>query len=235
MSERTVTAPVNTTEYVSPAPEASGESVPPKTNNAEAVAENDNKPHKPVKSTVAPLPEKTAETENFPQKNQESEEPVLNAGNPPGETGEEGENESGPLCALPPAEITDIDEARNSVGYDFKLPKYIPDGYAADGVSVLFGSLVQISYKSEDDIIIYRTEKTDEEDISGDYNQYSVTETENIGGSTVTLKGGDDKFYCAVWRDGDAYSLTCNKGISRGEMSKIIESVEYREKETNDE
>ena len=73
----------------------------------------------------------------------------------------------------------------------------------------MFEKLIRISYTNDTDTIIYRTEKTDE-DISGDYNVYEKTETEQINDNTVTMK---------------------SSGIEKEEMKKIIENVDYPQSE----
>lgn len=125
-----------------------------------------------------------------------------------------------------PIEAATLEEIRTEVGYPFKLPQYLPDGYRPEEYSLLFGSLIQASYVSETDEILYRTEKTDL-DISGDYNRYETEETAQINGMTVTVKGQDNRFYTATWQSEDqSYSVSSRNGISREEFIKIVESVQ---------
>lgn len=123
----------------------------------------------------------------------------------------------------------DMKAIRKHLGYNFKTPQYIPDGYRLASADLLFGSLVEISYQSPQDTILYRTEKTTQ-DISGDYTEYAVTATEEIGGCTATLKGNDDLFHNATWNDADtAYSLSSDSGLIKDTFVSIIESVDYTE------
>lgn len=118
-------------------------------------------------------------------------------------------------------------DVRQQLGYDFKVPQYLPEEYKLDTVSLMFGSLVQISYLSENDEIVYRTEKTDA-DISGDYNVYDTVETEIINGVDTTLKGSDGVFYGAVWNDGEmSYSIGSTNGFEKDTIVKIVESTDY--------
>lgn len=127
----------------------------------------------------------------------------------------------------PSADAESFSDVREQLGYDFKVPHYLPEGYKLDTVSFMFGSLVQISYLSENDEIVYRTEKTDA-DISGDYTVYNTVETETINGIDTTLKGSDGVFYGAVWNDGDmAYSLNSTNGLDKDTIVKIVESTDY--------
>ena len=94
-------------------------------------------------------------------------------------------------------------------------------------MGLLFESLVQISYLSENDEIVYRTEKTDA-DISGDYTVYDTVETVTINNNDTALKSTDEVFYGAVWNDGDmAYSLNSTNGLDKDTIVKIVESTDY--------
>lgn len=127
----------------------------------------------------------------------------------------------------PSSDPESFSDIREQLGYDFKVPQYLPEGYALDTVSLMFGSLVQISYLSKNDEIIYRTEKTDA-DISGDYNVYDTMETVTINNIDTNLKSTDEMFYGAVWNDGNmAYSLNSTNGVEKDTMIKIVESTDY--------
>lgn len=122
-----------------------------------------------------------------------------------------------------------IDEIRDELGYDFKIPQYVPDGYSEKSAVLMFGETVRITYENGDDTLMYRTAKTDE-DISGDCNVYDVCETENINSNEVTLKGDGKTVYTAVWsEDESAYSLNSQKGLSKDTFIEIIKNTDYTE------
>ena len=125
-----------------------------------------------------------------------------------------------------PFEDLSLDEIKEKVGYDFKIPHFMCDGYSSPESSLLFGELIQISYKNEsEDTILYRTQKTDE-DVSEIYNSYEKTETENMDGKTVTFKSNGEKCYLASWNDEESsYSIYSTAGIKKDDMKKIAESV----------
>lgn len=131
-----------------------------------------------------------------------------------------------PELALPPFyDAADIADAQNAVGYAIRTPGYLPEGYRTEAITVLFGNLVQISYTCGDAEILYRTERTDDADISGDYNRYDEAVCE-IGGSDVTLRSEGGQIRGAIWSDGEcAYSVSSTDGLARDEIVKIIESV----------
>lgn len=158
-----------------------------------------------------------------------SEMPVLSSGNNTETNTDDIEDEL--VCGGSPfVDYSSIDELKKQVGYNFKIPKYMPSGYKTDNISLMFEKLIRISYTNDTDTIIYRTEKTDE-DISGDYNVYEKTETEQINDNTVTMKSSDDKYYVSTWNDESSYSVSSSDGIEKEEMKKIIENVDYPQSE----
>lgn len=129
------------------------------------------------------------------------------------------------LAAAPsPYDSLSLDEIKEQVGYEFKVPQYIPDGYAMEDAALMFGSLIQISYTAENGEIVYRTERT-QEDISGDYSIYEKTEVIEAGGCAVTVKGNGEKYNLAVWNNGDSYAISSSEGLSKDEIVKIAENI----------
>lgn len=86
-----------------------------------------------------------------------------------------------PVLAVNPfEEMTSLEEAGEKVGYEVMSPSYLPDGYETDCISLIFGELVEVTYKNSDGgEITYRTQKT-ESDVSGDYNSYESTESAEL-------------------------------------------------------
>ena len=151
-----------------------------------------------------------------PSQDDTNEGPLLSEAPDIGGGGQNGFSEFSP---------NDISEIAQKLGYSFKIPAYLPDGYKASNASLMFESLVQITYKSPQGEMTYRTEKTNE-DISGDYTEYENIQSENINKTAVTLKGSKDNCSLAVWSsEGSSYSVHCLPEITYGEMIKIIENL----------
>lgn len=130
------------------------------------------------------------------------------------------------MAPNPNAGEKSIDEIRDELGYDFKIPQYIPDGYTETAATLMFDETVQITYENDDDTLMYRTAKTDA-DISGDYNVYEVCETEIVNSDEVKLKGDGKTVYTAVWSEGEsAYSLNSQNGLSKDTFIEIIKSTD---------
>ena len=119
-----------------------------------------------------------------------------------------------------------IEEAENATGYSFIIPEMI-DGYAIDRISYIPDTLIQVVYvHSEDDTIMIR-KGTGTDDISGDYNVYTDIQEQTVNGSTLTIKGNDGAYSCAIWNDGTyAYSITADQPMSAEVLTAIAGSMQ---------
>ena len=117
-----------------------------------------------------------------------------------------------------------VADMRNLVGYDFKMPTDLPDGYVLEDASLVFG-IIQLSYESADDTITYRTQKTDE-DISGDYNVYTDVKTVKVGDVSVTVRRGGEHTTGAIWTDqGYSFSVYADSDLTEDAVLAIVKSV----------
>ena len=136
------------------------------------------------------------------------------------------ENESGECAVYSEENMSAISEIEHKLGYDIKIPHYIPDDYKTDSLSAPFDAFAEITYSTETDTLYYRTAKSSE-DISGDYNNYSEIETVVINDIDVTIKGNDNLYHNASWfSDDEAFSIYSDNGIERDTIIDIVESVD---------
>lgn len=118
-----------------------------------------------------------------------------------------------------------IDEASKVVGFAFKTPAKLPEGYAQSEIVTINKEIAQVIYKNGETVITYRTAKGSS-DISGDYNTYSSTRTIAVGDLSVTVKGEDDRIHVAYWTKDDlSYSIVFSDDVSDDQLSVIIESI----------
>ena len=108
----------------------------------------------------------------------------------------------------------------------------MPVGYNIKLVSTINKDILQViyDYQSGEDAtrnqaagkgIVYRVANT-KGDISGDYNNYKVTDTEKVNGTKVTFKGGNYMVYLATWiTDGQSHSMYFERPVNR-DMAKAI-------------
>ena len=109
----------------------------------------------------------------------------------------------------PVSEYETLSAAQRAAGVEIEIPDG-PEGYPVTCYHAIKNiGLLEIVYldgpaNSEDSKEGYRVRKqAGEDDISGDYNEYSeIMEQEVEGGRIVTLKGNDGAIYCMTWTDG---------------------------------
>ena len=127
----------------------------------------------------------------------------------------------------PILEYESLDEAWTVLGFEFKAPLKLPEGYVQDGIITINAQLGQVVYKNGENMIVFRAAKG-HEDISGDYNTYDSTKTLFISDLQVTTRGNSEKTRVALWNNEDlCYSLTFSAGISDAQLSDIIQSMSY--------
>ncbi len=91
-------------------------------------------------------------------------------------------------------------DAAKLTGFDIIVPDSI-DGYDTRTIQVMDNKMIQVIYsKGENSLLIRKSAGSD--DISGDYSQYSETNTTALGSLQVTTKGENGMVSVAIWADG---------------------------------
>lgn len=115
----------------------------------------------------------------------------------------------------------------DKLGYTVKTPDWMPDGYELDRIELIDGKLFQMVFsKGENDTIIFRAQKGIE-NISGDYNPYTVNSTLDASGVGVNVGGNQEGlFSLATWTaEGMSFSLSFDTPVSGDEIQQIVESL----------
>lgn len=135
-------------------------------------------------------------------------------------------NTSGECAVYSGENMSTIKEIEQELGYDIKVPHYVPDDYEMDSLSAPFGEFAEITYTNETDTLYYRTAKSSE-DISGDYNDYTDVETVTINDNDVTIKGNNNLYHNASWfAEDETFSIRSDNGVEKDTMIDIVESVD---------
>lgn len=88
-----------------------------------------------------------------------------------------------------------------------------------------WGDMAEIVYYENEQTATYRMAKGSE-DISGDYNEYAVSEIEQMGETSVTLKGNKDGYTLMIWsKDGYSYSLSLEKPVEKTQILDMLQPV----------
>lgn len=105
-----------------------------------------------------------------------------------------------------------IADAEKIAGFEITVPDKMPEGYSQSSIQAINDYLIQIFYESGDNEILIR-KGIGSEDISGDYNTYSESNTMTIGELTINTKGNDGKINVATWINGEyTFSILVNPG-----------------------
>lgn len=122
----------------------------------------------------------------------------------------------------PIVEYDNINEASKVLGFQPITPSYVPQGFKLESTSLISDEILQLVYTDKDgNEICYRTAKGSD-DISGDYNTYSIKKETEINKVKISLRG-KDKINGAVWNNnGFTYSVSADKALDETEMTKII-------------
>lgn len=122
-------------------------------------------------------------------------------------------------------EYTSIDELNKNVGFEIEEVKNIPFHVNKTTYTVYWGELAEITYSNDQEKLVYR-KAVGEDDISGDYNEYSKEKKCIIGQYEVTIKGNKSGFTLAIWtKDGYSYSLDLSRSASEDEILEIIKNL----------
>ena len=114
-------------------------------------------------------------------------------------------------------------EAEEIAGFTMSVPDSLV-GFDKNLIQAVDKSMIQVFYGNDRQILVRKGTGT--EDISGVYTEYSGSNSFDVSGSTVTLKGDGDSISLAVWTiDGYSYSVFAEDSLSESDMILIVESV----------
>lgn len=137
----------------------------------------------------------------------------------------------------PFTEYDSMDEAEDATGFPLTVPETMND-YSKHTIRAMVGkdNMIEVIYcnDSEDDEATKENEirirkAVGNEDISGDYTDYTESSTVTVGNLLVSTKGENGKIRLATWSNGDyTYSIGFyfGTGISSEDLNGFIDSVQ---------
>ena len=121
------------------------------------------------------------------------------------------------------------DDAAQAAGFDLTVPDEI-SGCSEKSYRVLNAEgdvMFEIIYASGEDETARICKAPGADDVSGDYNEYAETETVDVDGGSVTMKGADGLVKLAVWTNGDySYALSVESGLSQNDMAALVLNIQ---------
>lgn len=121
------------------------------------------------------------------------------------------------------AEAASPEELSEMVGFEVSGLSGLPFEVQSVRYVSYWNDLAEIEYSGDMISCTYRQSKG-EEDNSGDYTAYEITEKRSIGGMEVTLKGhAAGEYLLAVWScDGTSYSVAFSEGMPAEVFTRLI-------------
>jgi len=121
------------------------------------------------------------------------------------------------------------DDAAQAAGFDLAVPDEI-SGCSKKSYRVLSAAgdvMFEIIYASGEDETARICKAPGADDVSGDYNEYAETETVDVGGVRVTMKGENSLVKLAIWTNGDySYVLSVESGLSQNDMAALVSNIQ---------
>lgn len=121
------------------------------------------------------------------------------------------------------------DAAAQAAGFDFTVPDEI-SGCSEKSYRVLSAEgdvMFEIIYASGEDETARIRKAPGADDVSGNYNEYAETETVDVGGVRVTMKGENSLVKLAIWTNGDySYVLSVESGLSQSDMAALVSNIQ---------
>lgn len=108
-----------------------------------------------------------------------------------------------------------VKDAEAAVGFSFGLPQVIADSYNVVNISTMNNELIQVVYRDGDYEVCVRKQKGEDQDISGDYNEYEVCTESTREGAVITDCHNLDNSAVKqlVSYNGYSWSIVASKGF----------------------
>lgn len=126
------------------------------------------------------------------------------------------------------SQVQTLQQLQDQLGFKVKTVHVLPFQGGQPMYTAINGTLAQIQYTNNDgtDMLTFRM-SAESEDNSGDYTAYADTDTVQINGLDVVLKGSKNQYQLASWQqNGYSYSIKLINGVSKQNMQEIVQSVQ---------
>lgn len=143
--------------------------------------------------------------------------------------GSEANGAMGMQIANPWNDFDQLADAEADAGFQMTIPESYA-GFDHRLYRSMHGDMLEVIYQNEKDQEGFRIRKAHEQgDISGDYTNYTVEETQEIGGHTVQLRGNGADFFGATWSTGDYSYAICvaeDQHFTVDDMKNLIAAID---------
>jgi len=125
-------------------------------------------------------------------------------------------------------ECISLQDAEKQAGFKLTLPEKMPEGYSQNVIKTIKKEMVQVLYENGEKEILIRKAKGND-DISGDYNEYSENKTVTVGSLQISTRGNNGKVSVATWVDSEyTYSISVGfeeEGLDATVISDMVSGI----------
>ena len=137
---------------------------------------------------------------------------------------EVSEEENNMQIANPFITYDSMDDAAADAGFSMNVPENV-EGFNEKLIQVMSHEMIQVIYYNEE-ASLYARKAKGSDDISGDYNEYSQTESVTVNGNDVVMKGNDGDFRLAMWTaDGYTYAVMTDYPMTVEAFSAVVAEI----------
>lgn len=137
-----------------------------------------------------------------------------------------GKDQGHELAANPYIVFQSLEEAEKAAGFALPAPESVC-GSSSREYALIDGRIIQVTYLDADGNRTASIRKgTGEEDVSGDYTEYSQEAVADLDQVSVRIKGEEDRIFLAVWQEGGySFAVSFDRGVTQEQMAEVVRSV----------
>lgn len=122
-------------------------------------------------------------------------------------------------------EVSSVEELSKTVGFEVGEPGNLPFESESVVYTAYWGGMAEIIYTNDEQTAAFRKGIGDD-DVSGDYNSYELTNEISVDGINAALKGSGETYTLAIWTDGGfSYSLSLSEGVGEAEWIVMLQTM----------
>ena len=121
--------------------------------------------------------------------------------------------------------VLNLDEAIKLAGFNFVAPETIGDFICAL-FEVIEGEMIQLKYVNDGGSVITVRKARGNDDVSGDYVHYPLSETLDFEGRKVTVKGDEKKVHVVTFTESEfTYAVQSDDGFDRKLLKTLLKNL----------
>lgn len=128
--------------------------------------------------------------------------------------------------ANPFQDCESLEDAAKIAGFELSCPESVLESDSML-IQAIEEDMIQVIYDKNDEEVLRIRKSRSDDDITGDYNEYSEEVDQDINGISVHLKGENEKYSTVSWNvDEYQYCILSSSGLSLDDISNLVNSIQ---------